>query len=148
CSSDDVVFLTEGKSLKLPAFAVPKWLHNVGNRIVSVNRLVKWLAEKVEEKGAQVFPEFPAAELLLDDSRVVGVRTGDKGVDRNGARKANYEPGMDVRAKVTILAEGARGSLTKRLVKTLGLDRDKNPQVYATGVKEVWKVEGCDARSK
>ncbi len=148
CSSDDVVLLTEGKSVKFPGFAVPKWLHNVGNRIVSINRLVKWLGEKVEEKGAQVFPEFPAADLLIDGEKVLGVRTGDKGVDKDGERKPNYEPGMDVQAKVTILAEGTRGSLTKKLVKRFALDDGKNPQVYATGVKEVWKVPGCDAKSR
>lgn len=148
CNADDVVFFTEKKSVKLPGLAVPKWLHNVGNRIVSINRLVKWLGEKVDEKGAQVFPEFPAAELLFDGDRVVGVRTGDKGVDKDGQQKPNYEPGMDVRAKVTILAEGTRGSLTKILVKRFALDADKNPQVYATGVKEVWKVPGCDATLK
>ena len=148
CTDDDILFFTENKSVNLPGFAVPSWLHNTGNRILSVNRLVKWLSEKVEEKGAQIFPEFPAAELLIDDKKVLGVRTGDKGVDKNGEPKPNFDPGMDVQAKVTILAEGTRGSLTKKLVKQFALDDGKNPQVYATGVKEVWKVPGCDATKK
>ena len=75
-----------------------------------------------------------------EDGAVVGVRTGDKGIDKHGNKKGNYEPGIDVRAKVTILAEGARGSLTKQLVKKFNLDAGKNPQVYAAGVKEIWDV--------
>ncbi len=148
CSTDDVYYFTEGGTTKLPGFLVPKWLHNVGNRIVSINRLCKWLSGKVESLGAEVFASFPAADLIVEDGRVAGVRTGDKGVDKHGERKSNFEPGMDVRAKVTILAEGPRGSLTKKLVKQFRLDDGQNPQVYATGVKEVWRVPGCDAKFK
>lgn len=146
CVADDTYFLTGKGKVRIPW--TPKWLHNEGYRILSINRLVKWLNERVEETGAEVFPSFPASELIVEEGKVLGVRTGDKGVDKDGSHKSNYEPGMEVRAKVTILAEGSRGSLTKNLVKQFKLDEGKNPQSYATGVKEVWKVPGCDAKSK
>jgi electron-transferring-flavoprotein dehydrogenase len=98
------------------------------------------LGAQVEESGVDVFTGFAGAELLMEGSRVIGVRTGDKGIDKAGKPKGNFEPGIDVRAKVTILAEGARGSLTKQLVERLRLDSGRNPQVYAIGVKEVWDV--------
>ena len=146
CVSDQVLHLGKSGARKLPF--TPKWLSNKGHRIVPINRLVRWMNERLEETGTEVFSSFPAAELLIEEDKVVGVRTGDKGIDNKGEQKANYEPGMDVRAKVTILAEGTRGSLTKILVNRFGLDQGKNPQVYGTGVKEVWKVPGCDQTSK
>ncbi len=85
-------------------------------------------------------PGFAGSELLMDGDRITGIRTGDKGVGKNGVPKGNYEPGIDIRAKITILAEGARGSLTKQLIQNLHLDAGRNPQVYAVGVKEVWDV--------
>lgn len=145
-TGDDVLFLTAGGKFKSPI--TPPGLGNHGNRIVSINRLVRWLGEKVEEREVDIFSGFPASDLLVEDGKVVGVRTGDKGVDKDGNPKPNHEPGMDVRAPVTILAEGSRGSLTKKLVKQFDLDRGQNPQVYATGVKEVWRVPGCDAKNK
>lgn len=145
-TSDEVWFFTKSGKLKPPY--LPPYIHNDGNRIVSISRLVRWLAPKVEELGVQIFPGFPAAELLHDGDRVVGVRTGDKGVDKHGQKKANYEPGIDIRAKLTILAEGTRGSLTKQLVTKHELDRGQNPQVYATGIKELWRIPGCDAKNK
>jgi electron-transferring-flavoprotein dehydrogenase len=145
-TGDELVFLTSSGSIKAPL--LPPMLQNHGNRVVSIQRLTKWLAEKVEAQGTQIFTGFPAADTLFDGERVVGVRTGDKGIDKHGAKKANFEPGMDVKAKVTILAEGTRGSLTKQLVSKLKLDAGKNPQVYAAGVKEVWHVPGIDAKRK
>ena len=107
---------------------------------MSLNRLTEWLGEKCEEVGVNIFPEFPGADLLYDDQdRVLGVRTGDKGIDKEGKRKANYEPGVDLRAKVTVLGEGPRGSLTKQLVQRLGLDQGRGPQIYSIGVKELWE---------
>ncbi|MDM7914920.1 MAG: NAD(P)/FAD-dependent oxidoreductase, partial [Candidatus Eisenbacteria bacterium] len=120
---------------------LPPMLANHGNYVVSLNRLVTWLGTKVEEAGIDLLPGFPGQELLYDDGdRVAGVRTGDKGIDKDGKPKPNFEPGVDIRAKVTILAEGSRGSLTKTLVRRLHLDEGRNPQIYATGVKEVWEV--------
>ncbi len=144
CAGDEVYYLTRTGKIRAPF--VPRPLRNEGLRILSLNEMVRWLNGKVEELGVQVFASFPAAGLLIEEGKVRGVTTGDKGVDRNGGKKPNFEPGMDVRAKVTILAEGARGSLTKKLVKELGLDAGRNPQVYATCVKELWRVKGIDGK--
>jgi electron-transferring-flavoprotein dehydrogenase len=135
---EGVYFLTERGQWKLPI--IPPFLQNHGNYIVSLNRLGRWLGEKVEKAGVTVFTGFAGRELLYDGGRVAGVRTDDKGVDRQGNPKSNYEPGYEVRAKVTVLAEGPRGSLSKELVGRQHLDQDSNPQTYAIGVKELWEV--------
>ena len=101
---------------------------------------MKWLAAQAEARGIDLLPGFPGAEVLYEGDRVVGVRTGDKGIDKHGQKKGNFEPGVDLRAKVTILAEGARGSLTKQLVPELKLDAGKFPMVYSIGIKELWEV--------
>ncbi len=98
------------------------------------------MAAQAEAKGIDLLPGFPGAKMLVEDGRVVGVRTGDKGIDKNGVKRANFEAGVDLRAKVTILAEGARGSLTKEIVKTLGLDSASHPMTYSIGLKELWEV--------
>jgi electron-transferring-flavoprotein dehydrogenase len=135
---DHVVFLTANRKFGLPV--VPPPLQNHGNYIVSLNKFTRWLGKEIENSGIDIFAGFAASDLLVQGDTVVGVRTGDKGIDKHGQKKANYEPGIDIRAKVTILAEGSRGSLTKQLVKRFNLDRGRNPQVYAVGVKEVWDV--------
>ncbi len=135
---DHVLFLTKTRKFGLPI--VPPPLQNHGNYIISLNRFTRWLGEQVEKSGVDIFAGFSGADLLIDGDRVVGVRTGDKGIDKQGNPKGNFEPGIDIRAKITILAEGARGSLTKQLVKKFKLDDGRNPQVYAAGVKEVWDV--------
>ena len=137
-TEDQVYFLTEGGKIGLPI--VPPPLQNHGNYVVSLNQLVKWLAAQAEARGIDLLPGFPAAEILYDGNRVVGVRTGDKGIDKHGKRKGTFEPGVDLRAKVTILAEGARGSLTKAAVPRLKLDTGKFPMVYSIGIKELWEV--------
>ena len=137
-TGDEVRFLTSGGEFRLPF--VPPGMHNDGCSIVSLNQLVKWLAEQAEARGIDLFPGFAASELLIEEGKVVGVRTGDKGIDKHGTAKGNFEPGMDLRAKVTILAEGARGSLTKVLVEKLHLDAGKLPMVYSVGLKELWEV--------
>jgi electron-transferring-flavoprotein dehydrogenase len=134
---DHVYFLTEKGSIKFPIN--PPFLNNHGNYIISLGKMVQWLAKKAEEKGVNVFTGFPGAQLLLEGDAVVGVRTGDKGIDKFGNRKSNYEPGIDIRAKVTVLGEGPRGSLTKQIVNQWNL-HGLNPQVYSLGVKEVWEV--------
>jgi electron-transferring-flavoprotein dehydrogenase len=133
-------FLTEKKYYQAPAMPPPMQDH--GNCIISINRFMKWLGEKVEQAGITVFTGFAGSELLLDNAgdRVIGVRTDDKGVDKQGQKKSNFEPGYDLKSKVTVLAEGARGSLTKQLVRRFNLDKDCNPQVYGIGVKELWEV--------
>src|SRR5438552_4452272 len=135
---DHVLFLTKNRKFGLPI--VPAPLQNHGNYIISLNKFTRWFGEQVEASGVDIFAGFAGAELLIEGDTVAGVRTGDKGIDKFGKPKGNFESGIDIRAKITILAEGSRGSLTKQLVKTFHLDRDRNPQVYAVGVKEVWDV--------
>src|SRR6185295_3955288 len=137
-TEDDVYMLTAGGKIRLPI--VPPPLRNHGNYVISLNQLVKWLAKQAEARGIDCLAGFPGAEVLYDGDRVVGVRTGDKGIDKHGKRKANFEPGVDLRAKITILAEGARGSLTKQVVPRLKLDQGKFPKIYSIGVKELWEV--------
>ena len=135
---DDVFLMWGGGQLRLPL--VPPMLNNHGNHVVSIGELVAWMAKIAEEKGVFVVTETPAASPLLEDGRVAGVRTGDKGVDRHGARKPNYQPGADCRAKATVLCEGPRGTIAKVLERELGLAEGRNAQVYSTGVKELWEM--------
>jgi len=135
---DSVLYLTRNGKFALPITPPP--LRNHGNYILSLNKFVRWLGTQVEQSGVDVFTGFAGSELLWEGNRLVGIRTGDKGVGRDGKPKGNYEPGIDIRAKITILAEGVRGSLTKQLISRLRLDAGSNPQVYAVGVKEVWDV--------
>jgi electron-transferring-flavoprotein dehydrogenase len=134
---DHVYFMTSKGAMKFPVN--PPFLNNHGNYIISLGKFVQWLAQKAEAKGVNVFTGFPGAELLIENGAIVGVRTGDKGIDKNGAAKGNYEPGIDIRAKVTILGEGPRGTLTKKIVNLWQM-HGLNPQVYAVGIKEVWEV--------
>jgi electron-transferring-flavoprotein dehydrogenase len=135
---DAVYFFTRSGRWKLPV--IPPFLQNHGNYIVSVNRLAKWLGGLVEASGVSLFPGFAGSEILYDGQRVAGIRTDDKGIDRDGNSKSNFQPGYDLRAKVTVFAEGTRGSLTKQLVRRQGLDRGANPQTYSLGVKELWQI--------
>jgi len=135
---DSVYYFTAERQWKLPIN--PPFLHNSGNHIVSLNKLAKWLGERVEREGISVFAGFAGTEVLYDGSRVVGIRSDDKGLDRSGNPKANFQPGYNLRAKVTVLAEGPRGSLAKQVVARLGLERGRNPQVYTVGVKELWEI--------
>ncbi len=136
---DQFLYLTKSRAIRSPINPPP--LNNHGYYIVSLNRLTAWLGEQCEAAGVNIFPEFPGAEMLYDQNdRVVGVRTGDKGIDKEGKQKANYEPGVDLLAKITVLGEGVRGSLTKKLVQRLGLDEGREPQVYSLGVKELWEL--------
>ena len=136
---DYFLYLTKKHALRSPITPPP--LKNHGYYIVSLNRLTAWLGEKCEEAGVNIFPEFPGANILYDDNDcVLGVRTGDKGIDKEGKRKANFEPGVDLRARITVLGEGPRGSLTKQLTERLNLDAGTEPQVYSIGVKELWEL--------
>ncbi len=138
-TSDAFWYLTETRGIDAPI--VPPPLKNKGKYIVSLSKVCEWLAEKCEEAGINIFPEFPASEVLYDDhDRVIGVRTGDKGIDKEGQQKGNFEAGVDLLAKVTVLGEGSRGSLAKQLVQRLGLDVGKEVQVFSLGIKELWEV--------
>ena len=133
---ESVLFLTRTRALRIPT---PPTMHNKGNVIVSVARLGRFLAEQAEALGAMVLSETAGQKLLVEGGRVVGVRTGDKGRGRDGEELANFEPGSDIRAQVTILAEGTQGHLTAAALSHFGLEGGA-PQVWALGVKEVWKV--------
>ncbi len=136
---DEVWFLHHNDKLKAPF--VPKSLRNHGNHVISIGRLAKWLGDIAEESGrVMVFTETAGDQMLYDGDTVVGVRTGDKGIDKDGNRKPNFEPGIDIKAKVTVLGEGVRGSLAKTLIPKLGMDAESDPQVYAIGIKELWQM--------
>ena len=120
---------------------VPPGMNNHGNFIVSLGAMCAWLAPQAEALGVEIYPGFAAAETLHDDSgKVIGVRIGDMGVAKDGSHKPGYTAGIDIHAKVTVLAEGARGHLTKRLVKQFALDKDSDPQGYSIGIKELWQL--------
>ncbi|MGE3171943.1 MAG: 4Fe-4S dicluster domain-containing protein [Planctomycetota bacterium] len=138
-TTDYALWLTESGGFKLPITPPP--LRNHGNFIVSLNKLVQWLGAIAEEKGVQVFPGFPGAQLVREGDKVTGVQLQDAGVDKNGEHKGSYEPGGILSGKLVVLAEGSRGSLTKQLVADLNL-QGENPQVYGIGVKEIWEVPG------
>jgi electron-transferring-flavoprotein dehydrogenase len=129
---------TEGSSFRLPI--TPPLFQNKGNYVVSLSRITKWLGGLVEAAGVNVFKEFGGAELIFERDGVGGVITEDKGLDKNGKPKANFTPGYELRAKVTVLAEGPRGSLTKKLVAAKKLE-NINPQTYGIGIKELWDVQ-------
>jgi len=134
---DMFCFLTREKAFKMPM--VPRQMHNKGFFIVSLSRLVRWMAEMAEDLGVNIFPGFAGQEVLYgpDGKSIIGVRTGDKGIGPDGTPKANFEPGIDLMAKTTLFAEGARGSLMKQIDQTLGIFKNKMPQVFETGIKEV-----------
>jgi electron-transferring-flavoprotein dehydrogenase len=142
---DHVLFLTKNRKFELPI--VPPPLQNHGNHIISLNKFTRWFGQQVEQSGADIFAGFSGAELLIEGDSLVGIRTGDKGIDKAAKPKSNFEPGIDIRAKITILAEGSRGSLTKQLLHRFNLNRDRNPQVFAVGVKEVWDVPANKAKN-
>ena len=138
CNKEAVYFMTKSGKFKLPITPPP--LRDQGNYVISINKFVKWLGSKVEETGITIFTGFAGSQLLYDGNRVAGVRTDDKGIDKENHPKSNFEPGYDLKAKVTILAEGTRGSLTKELIQKFDLAKGRNPQTYGVGVKELWEV--------
>ncbi|MEB3300277.1 MAG: electron transfer flavoprotein-ubiquinone oxidoreductase [Candidatus Sericytochromatia bacterium] len=138
-TSDEVLVLGEDVSFRLPV--VPPALDNHGNLIVSLNRFVGWLSGLVEQAGITVASGMPVGTVLYDGDRVIGVRGTDSGVDRAGAPKAGvYQPGTDFMAPLTVFAEGTRGHLAKDLIACLGLDKDRHPQRWSQGIKEIWKI--------
>lgn len=140
--SDEVYFLTGAeKSIKTPNWAIPKPMHNDGNYIVSLGNVCRWLGQQAEELGVEIYPGFPAAELIVEDGAVKGIITGDMGVDENGQPKDEYVPGMELRAKYTVFAEGCRGHLGKQLIADFKLDEGKDPQHYGIGIKELWDID-------
>ncbi len=136
---DEVHMMSATGSFKFPI--TPPQMNNHGNFIVSLGALTAKMAEAAEELGVEVYPGFPAREALFNDAgAVIGVRTGDMGVDRDGKPKDSYTQGMDLHAKLTVFSEGCRGSCTKQLIKKFELDKDADPQTYGIGIKELWQV--------
>ena len=141
-TGDDIyLFNSESKSIKLPNLLVPKTMHNNGNYIVSMGNVCRWLAEQAEQLGVEIFPGFPAQEVIYnDDGSVGGIITGDMGLDSNGNEKDSFMPGMELRAKYTVFAEGCRGHLGKELITKFNLDAEASPQHYGLGFKEIWDI--------
>ena len=140
--SEDFLYLTEKGGFGLPNMLLPKSLCNHGNYVISLGNLCRWLAAQAEELGVEVYPGFAAAEVLYNEAgAVVGVATGDMGIGKDGEPTANHTPGVELRAKQTVFAEGCRGSLAKTVIGRFGLDRDSQPQTYGIGIKELWEID-------
>ena len=141
---DDIYVLTSAeKSTRVPDFFVPKTMHNDGNYIISLGNLCRWLAQQAENLGVEIYPGFAAQEALInEEGAVYGILTGDLGVDREGNPKEGYyTPGMELRAKYTLFAEGCRGHIGKQLIKQFNLDSDADAQHYGIGIKEIWDID-------
>ena len=147
-SDDEVYFLKSAeKAVKVPNALVPKPMHNTGNYVVSLGNVTRWLGEQAEALGVEIFPGFPAAEVIYnDDGSVAGVVTGDMGIGADGQPKDGFEPGMELRAKYTLFAEGCRGHLGKQLIAKFALDADVDPQHYGIGIKELWEIDPAKHR--
>ncbi|MCF2909433.1 electron transfer flavoprotein-ubiquinone oxidoreductase [Pseudoalteromonas sp. DL2-H2.2] len=135
------LFKDQDKATSIPHFAVPKTFKNDGNYIVSMGNVCRWLAEQAEQLGVEVFPGFSAHSLIVEDDEVKGIITGDMGVGKDGEPKDSYMPGMELRAKYTVFAEGCRGHLGKQLISQFALDKDATPQHYGIGFKEIWQID-------
>ena len=140
--ADHFLVLGPAGSVRLPNAFMPPLMNNHGNYIVSLGNVCKWLAEKAEALGVEIYPGFAAAELIIDESNAVtGVITGDMGVERDGSQGPNYQPGMALLGKYVLIGEGARGSLAKQLIARYGLSEDREPQKFGIGLKELWEVK-------
>jgi len=138
-TKDKLKFLFKKIAFPIPAFVMPP-MNNHGNYVLSLGNLCRWLAEQAENLGVEIFPGFPASKIVYEDNKVVGVQTGDMGIAMDGSEKGGFEPGIEIRAKHTIFAEGCRGHLGKELIAKYNLDEGKDPQHYGIGFKEVWKI--------
>ncbi len=141
-TEDRVLFLTESKSYATPSFAIPKALTNHGNYVISLANVVRWLGQQAEALGVEIFPGFPAAEILYnEDGSVKGVATGNMGVKRDGEPGPDFQLGMELHARYTLFAEGSRGHLGKQLMAKYDLNKGKDPQTYGIGIKELWEID-------
>lgn len=141
-SGDRFMFLTEKSSFTTPNWLLPACFQNHGNYIVSLSNFTRWLGQQAENLGVEIFPGFPAAEILYgDNNEVVGVATGNLGISKEGEPTENFQLGMELRAKYTLFAEGARGHLGKQLINKYQLDKDADPQSYGIGIKELWEID-------
>ena len=141
-TEDRMLFLSETKAYQTPSFMMPKMLTNHGNYVISLANVVRWLGQQAEALGVEIFPGFPAAEILYnDDASVKGVATGNMGVNRHGQPTDAFQLGMELHAKYTLFAEGSRGHLGKRLMAKYDLNQGKDPQTYGIGIKELWEID-------
>ena len=141
-TEDRFLFLTETGSIKTPNWMLPACFQNHGNYVISLANVVRWLGQQAEALGVEIFPGFAAAEILYDEQcAVVGVATGNMGVDKDGKPTDAFQLGMELRAKYTLFAEGARGNLGKQLISGYQLDKDRDPQTYGIGLKELWEID-------
>src|SRR3954447_25809299 len=133
--------LSQKGKFAIPELLTPPFVRNHGTYTLILGNLCRWLQGQAEELGVEIFPGFPASEILFnDDGSVKGVATGDMGIARDGSRRPDYQPGIELHARYTFFAEGARGHLTKRLTELFGLRKESGPQVYGLGIKELWDV--------
>jgi electron-transferring-flavoprotein dehydrogenase len=142
-TDDRFLFLTATRAIRLPT---PPQMHNAGNYIVSLGNVCRWLGQQAEALGVEIYPGFPAAELLEEDGRIVGIATGDMGIGKDGNPTETFQRGMELRARYTLLAEGCRGSLSKQLIRRFNLRDHHDPQTYAIGIKELWEVPAANHR--
>ncbi len=140
-SDDRFLFLTATRAFRLPT---PPQMHNHGNYIVSLGNFCRWLATQAEALGVEIYPGFAAAELLEEDGRIAGIATGDMGIGKDGQPTDNFQRGMELRARYTLLAEGCRGSLSKQLIRKFNLRDGHDPQTYAIGIKELWEIPAAN----
>ena len=141
-TKEKFLFLGKNKSISWPTWLLPNVQQNHNNYIISLANLCRWLAEQAEQLGVEIFPGFPASEILYNnDGSVKGVATQDMGIDKDGNKKDSFESGIELHAKVTIFAEGCRGHLGKQLINKFELDKGKNPQQYGIGLKEIWEID-------
>ena len=146
-SDDRFMILTESGAIRLPNFFMPPLLNNHGCYIVSLGNVCRWLGQQAEALGVEIYPGFAGSEVLYDGAgNVVGVATGDMGVGRDGEQTSNYEPGIELRGKYTLIAEGVRGSLAKQLIARFALDAQSDAAKYGIGIKELWEVEPAKHR--
>ncbi len=137
---DKIFYFLKNIGIPVPPFVMPA-MNNHGNYVISLGNLCRWLGDHAESLGVEIFPGFPASKLLIEDDKVVGVQTGDMGISENGKLKDANEPGINIRAKLTILGEGCRGHLGKQVINKFNLSDGKDPQHYGIGFKEVWKID-------
>src|SRR6202140_1379633 len=141
-TEDRFLFLTKDSAKQVPNWLLPDSFKNHGNYVISLANVVRWLGQQAELLGVEIFPGFPAAEVLYnEDGSVKGVATGNMGVDRHGQPTDAFQLGMELHAKYTLFAEGARGHLGKQLMAKYDLNRGKDPQSYGIGIKELWKID-------